>query len=387
MKHILRKLVYSAFLLILSGMITLPVRAADYTTSQYCLQGYRAQFALDQRFPEYANLCGDGATFTGNIGDPELYELAGDLYLTGASPTALNWELQPLGKYLIGVSRRLTGSGQMITVGAGIGALILLVLIARQGGLSWRVASVPSLLLALDALFRAHLFVPYLDMQVTFWATLSLYLLGRAWKAYPLIMIVLAALALTKSFSLGAVAWGAGVIYLCVAHPGEWRRYLKATLLIPPLYLLGYSAFFRTHSLADFLDLHILIIKFYRAYLPEYPWGEVWRTLTVGEWRSWWGDKGLLPVPEYSWLWPLATLGWIIAMLRYAARRQPTVLLHSIWIGMYLLFASVRLVFPRYLLPVLPSLYYLLVFELGSIIRGWHSHFFRSISKPTGIST
>lgn len=337
---------------------------SKYEQSQYCLSGYRSQFNIDQHNPSYRDLCGDGTNFGGNIDDPELYVLSGSHYLTGSSPVSINWELQPLTKYLFGFASAFTGNPMIIQYFMAVISLVLLYFVCRQF-MSLTLSLLPPLLLLVDPLFIDQLNAPYLDLSVVMW--LLLYLLFLSRRKYQIDWwwggVALGALALSKSFSLGIIVAGLGAI---VMYRSSLSFYIKSALIAILIYCLGYIMFFmRGGSIADFVTLHFDILRFYKSYVPEYPKGEIFRLIFTGEWRTWWGDKGLVASPLYSLLWPLSTITTFFAITQKKLRQKLSI--HLLWIFISLGFISLRLLFPRYLLPVLPSMYLVLVYSLSQI--------------------
>lgn len=349
---------------------TIESSQSKYEQSQYCLSGYRSQFNIDQHNPSYLELCGDGTSFNGNIDDPELYVLSGTHYLAGSSPVSINWELQPLTKYLFGISMRFFGNPMIIQYVMGVITLVLLYLLSKRL-MSPLLSLIPPLLLLVDPVFIDQLNAPYLDLSVVMWLLIYLLFLSRAkyhldwwWGG-----VALGALALSKSFSLGIIVAGLGFVAMYHTY---LRFYIKSILIAILIYCLGYVMFFvRGGSIADFVTLHLDILRFYKSYVPEYPKGEILRLIFTGQWRTWWGDKGLVASPLYSLLWPLSTITALFALTQKWLRQKLS--LHLLWIFISLVFISLRLLFPRYLLPVLPSMYLVLVYcvlQIGKKI--WH---------------
>ena len=342
--------------------VDLNTLSAAYRSSQYCLSDYRAQHRIDQLLPEYSRECDANPQFLGNIDDPELYTFAGERYLEGKSPASLNWESQPLTKYLFGLSSALFGTPLPIQFVLALLTLIVLYYLARSL-LPPYLSLIPPILLALDPLFRDQLVRPYLDLSVTFFALLWLLYLGQRDRAkWYLGGIILGALALSKSFSLGILAAVLGLI----TAP---RAYLKTLAVAVITYLFGYTMFFVTgHTLLDLLTLHVNTLRLYRSYVPEYPKGEVFRIIIIGAWRTWWGDKGLVPSPFYTPLWTIGLVSALYLALCRQVRKHHLLFLHLVWVFLVLGFISLRLVFPRYLLPLLPSLYLLLVVGVKNLL-------------------
>lgn len=344
-------------------LVISPVRAAEYSYSQYCLRGFRDQYRLDEHYPEYAGNCADGSEFRGNIDDPELYTLAGTHYLRGESPASINWELQPLVKYLFGL---FSFNPLLVQYLFAAGIVILLIKQFRLIGL------IASLIFFLDGLTREQLSHTYLDLGQTFFILLFFYLLSsfqsgkdKIWPA----MAALGAVALSKSFSVGLVVGGVGGVYLLLANKKLLKKYLYSLWLAVAVYILGYTAFFFYHPPLDFVTLHLDILRYYKSYVPEYPKGEIFRLIFTGQWRTWWDGNGLIPAPNWSLLWPVSLTAFAYAGLSRLHRRHPDLLPHLLWVGIYLLFISLRLVFPRYLLPILPSLYLILTSVILIILK------------------
>jgi hypothetical protein len=358
----------------------------SYEYSQYCLTGLRDQFGLDKLIPEYTEHCSSGAEFRGNIDDPELYVLAGSQYVRGVDPSAISWELQPLTKYLYGAVMSF-GIAPLVVQWLMFTLLLSTIyLLGRRLGMEKYQALLAPALLSFDSLIYEQLTRPYLDLTQTALITLTLYLLLRFVKKEVNLLpfaIVLGLVSLSKSFAMGGVLTLVAGIIIVLYRREMIATYLKSLCLTLCVYLLGYTMFFARHGIfnLDFINLHITILKFYKNYVPEYPWGEIWRVLMLGEWRTWWGAKGYQRVGEWSIWWPIGTVTMIPVFLTSKLEaKAPTIILLT-WTVIYLLFASIRLVFPRYLLPILPEIYLFSV-----IMLVWLYNLFNSTKKVNATS-
>lgn len=344
--------------------------STQYRYSQYCLQGYRDQHAIDVLLPEYVETCGNSTEFGGNIDDPELYTYAGITYLTGISPASINWETQPLTKYIFGISTSLFGTPLIAQLIIGLLILVSLYLLGRKVFPIY-IAVIPPILLMLDPLFRDQLTHTYLDLSVTLFILLWLLYLGSKsmQKFWWVGGVILGSLSLSKSFSLGILAALVGFLHIYLNFRAkDLFEYFKTLLLSVFMYLLGYVMFFvNGHTLMDFARLHLNILRMYKSYVPEYPKGEIFRIIVTGQWRTWWGDKGLVVSPFWSPLWMAGLIFSVYIGLSRRMRLKEALRLHLIWILLALTFISLRLVFPRYLLPVLPSLHLMLVYGIYRI--------------------
>lgn len=288
------------------------------------------------------------------IDDPPLYTYAGLRYIEGQDPSSVNFELQPLTKYVFGLATVWTGNPLFVQVIAYCLLIIGTYVLAEKiiGPSKWTI--IPSLLISLDPLSRQHAHIAYLDLMQA--VCILIALLGIP-KAKPMHMgVVIGLVALSKSFMIGVVVFA---VWLTVTL--KQIQIVKKTLVTAgaaiATYLIGYSMFFLNHrSFVDFINLHIDIIKLYKSYVPEYPKGEVLRIIYTGLWRKWYGDFGLAVVDQWWIFWPISTTVAILGFFRKKPRKphESAVILFMI---MYALIIGTRLIFPRYLLPILPLLY------------------------------
>lgn len=335
---------------------------------------------------DHSQYCVPDCEFRGNIDDPELYSLAGYHFVKGADPSQINPEVQPLTKYFFGLSILWFGTALPVQLIFGVLSLILLYYLGRHI-LGDYLALAPPLLLLIDPLFLDQLIRPFVDLSLTFWILLYLTFLSSSryqahwwWGA-----IVLGALSLSKSFSYGILfSLITMVIFYLQKTQDSSRLLLKIFGIALATYLAGYLAFFvRGNSISDFILLHYQILRLYKGYVPEYPKGEIIRLIFSGQWQTWWGDKGLIPSPFYSYAWPLALLAYFGTILTHL-RQHHQIRIHLVVITIVLLFISSRLMFPRYLLPALPSLYLVLAYLLHTLLNLLqlsHGRLIRSIPK------
>ncbi len=343
--------------------------AADYRYSQYCLIEFRKQFSLDTHYPEYSNNCSEGTEFRGNIDDPELYVLAGKYYVRGESPTSINWELQPLTKYFFGLFGNIP---RLVQYFYALGIFYLLFMLSKKTLLSsnFSIHIIPGILFITDNLTLEQLTNTYLDLGQTFFILLFVYYLWRYissnYRVYS-VSIALGLVALSKSFSIGILLGLSAFIAIYLIDKKKLGKYLWSLYISILVYLLGYTAFFVYHKPLEFLTLHIDILRYYKSYVPEYPKGEIFRIIFTGQWRTWWDNHDLIKVYSWSILWPISLLS-TLTLLKLKMRQNPLIFISTLWIVIYLLFVSLRLVFPRYLLPILPFAYLNLTYLLFHIV-------------------
>ena len=289
------------------------------------------------------------------IDDPPLYTLAGLRYVSGDDPTTINFEHQPLTKYLFGLTTVIFGNPlplQLFLYAALIGLTYGL---GRQILKSDRQALLPAVLVSFDPLIREHAHTAYLDLTV---AVLILLFLVSYKRLNPWVLgSLIGLIALSKSFMIGGLVFVSYGLYLIINHK-SLRQLSKIIASALSVYFLGYTAFFlHGHNLLDFINLHIKILRLYKSYVPEYPKGEVMRIIMTGYWRTWWGDKGLIVVPQWWLFWPVAALGSLINLVKTTKGKLKNLTLPMIFLLVYLLSINLKLVFPRYIIPTLPIMY------------------------------
>jgi len=180
-------------------------------------------------------------------------------------------------------------------------------------------------------------------------------------------MIWLGIGALSKSFSIGVLVFWISLFWLLWQKRSLLKNYLRNSIWAVVVYFLGYLMFFVTgNGLIDFFWLHWRILKLYASYVPEYPKGEILRIIFLGKWREWYDSFGLMKVKTWSILWPV---GFLAVVANFFRPKKNFAMLLSFWSLIYLVFIGLRLVFPRYLMVVLPNFYLLLAYFVSGHLR------------------
>jgi hypothetical protein len=292
--------------------------------------------------------------YRGIIEDDELYTLAGYRYLTGSSPDSINHETQPLQKYLYGLSVIIFGNAAIIQVCLAFGVLIATFLLSKNV-LPLPLAAIPPLLVSFDGLYAAQFATSYLDMGLTFFFLLGLLVVIKYPHAFKLQGLMVGCIALAKSFTHGIMFMAFTIIHSLINKTFKWQTTLIVTISSLAIYLISYGNYWLDHSLTDFFTLHLSILKLYAGYVPEYPKGEIVRIIIAGQWQTWFGDFGYRPVSEWWWLWPAGLISqFILTWQTFRRNLKPATKWLLIWSWIYFISLIPRLVFPRYLLPLIP---------------------------------
>ncbi len=327
------------------------------------------------------------------MGDPELYAYAGWRQIQGDDPTVINKEMPPLGKYLIGFSILLFKNQNVQALLFGVGLLAVIYLIGKEVIKDDVWSLLPVVLFSLEKHFQEGLTTSMLDLPFALFISLVLYCLIRGRKSpgwYLGTMIALALVATTKMYLVGFALLGVVGLYLLfllvVFRYKDLFWFLVFSPIFPIIYLSTYLVYFiNGHNLIDFKQLHFWIRHFARVQIPGYPKLEIWRILLLGQWHTWWGE-GIVRISQWSPLWLISFLSifptaWHLT--RKAIKKGTlknvkkelgkeenlTLLLLVIFPLSLLAMYSYGLPYPRYLLPVLPPLFILLVYNIKLISK------------------
>lgn len=310
------------------------------------------------------------------MGDAELYAYAAWRQINGQDPTEINGETPPLGKYFIGLSILIFRNQNLPSLLFGALLLLITFLISKKflHDLSW--ALVPVLLLAIDKLFLENILTSLLDLPFAFFSTLALLFLIKArenHKFYFLLTLTLAAVATTKTYlvGFGLVA----VIFIYLFFLFLFFRYKDIFWFIIALpffalfYVATYTAYFLNgHNFWDFKYYHFWVRHFARVQVENYPRFEILRILLLGKWKTWWDDSGVVSVNSWNPSWPIGTFISLISTFIGLLKKDLNLITLGIWIFSFLGMYAYGVPYPRYLLPVLPPLYIVMVYAFKLLL-------------------
>ncbi len=321
-----------------------------------------------------------GFAATELMGDADLYTYSGWALVQGEDHLRVDPTQPPMGKYLLGWSILLFGNGRWLSVLLAVACLAMVYVLSAHVLKNSLAAWLVVFLIGSDRTFLENINTTMLDLSLLFFTLVAIYSLLRGFQKeawFGLTMIALAGFAGTKMFMLGA-----GFVAAVCAFVVLWslikkeKRYLRFFLYFPFFvlaYLLIYARYFATgHTLVDFKYYHFWVRHFARVRVSGYPWGEVWRVFLTGRWLIWWPEGvpfRVVAVENWRLLWPMGflavlTTGW--GFLKKPAVADGVLL---VWIASLLAMFSFGVPYPRYLLPVLPPLYILLVDQVGKGIK------------------
>lgn len=320
----------------------------------------------------------NGYEFLGNMLDPDLYTYASLDYMRGGDPSRVNYETPPTGKYLFGLGFLLSGKIMSAQWLATFTLLGLLLVMANRIGLSWINGLLVCTLVVFDPLIFGHFKSVNMEILVAVVVLAGLGLLdewlrNRRMSVLWLLGATIGLLSGIKFFALGVMFGVYVMMILWIATECRAGKRMKNAVTVGLSaiwgYLVAYGVYFGYHGVSDFVRLQVSMIRLYRSYLPEYPWFEIWRIAILGKWNTWFAEPRMQRVAEYWLLWPVSIFtGFLGLRFKRLKRKQRLYYLLIGWVTVYMLFSSVHVVFPRYLITVLPITYLLTVATLAQIV-------------------
>ncbi|HEY5601314.1 MAG TPA: glycosyltransferase family 39 protein [Patescibacteria group bacterium] len=303
------------------------------------------------------------------LDDPKLYTIAGYNYVKGTSPGKMNIEHPPFVKYLFGISTLAFGNPSIVQVVFAFGSIITLIFLTFKLTNNLFLSNFAGLLLVRDELFQQQVAIPMLDIGGLFFVLLSILLFEKSVKNPKLLLLF----GIVQGLAVGSKT-GIFILPLVFLLYGVFfeRKLLKniifATLITFLTYLLLYFKVFLESGITGFVDLNIDVVRLYRSYLPEYPWGEIWRLLITGNWRVWFWETEFVKVPEWSLIWPIGAVALFFSTLYLIKKKNLILFSILVWSWLYLISSSTHVIFPRHLLLFLPFSYMLIVYCLNLLI-------------------
>ena len=321
------------------------------------------------------------------IGDHGLYAWAGWAYTEGENPILINSEMPPLGKYLIGVSLRLTTSVAVTGTIFSFTFLISLYLLSLQMIKDKYLSLVPLALISIERIFYSTLTVTMLDSLLLTFLCLGFYSILKTQdnkKWFIAASIFFGAVASTKFYVTGLLVILSVTTFFAVTK--KWKLLLYFSLsssLSLFVHALSYFRYFILGgSLRGYLGVQKFIWTFYSTGTTDVPTGSYWQLVFLNKWRVWWGPSWgefyTLTTKEWRLTWPIAGALVLILVTKllikiwrlWFKKGQPIHLEWIIlfWLLTYSAFLSLIGGWPHYMLLFLPFSSILLVRNIKRLL-------------------
>lgn len=358
------------FLVILSLTGSIRSHWQRYTTA------YDAAGELD--YYQHSNyLQGDKAGYLPS--DEQVHAVRGYQFIIQFSDPEKTLHDHPLlGTYLVGLSILLFDNPVVLSLFAGLLILFLVYQLAKIVTRDTNLAWLAVLIVSLEPLFIEQIGTSLLDIYLLLFslAAIVTYLKWRqtdnSW------FLVGSQLCLGFAFStkffltslpLFVALFGATLL------SGNFKLFLRHVLSLPLVilaYLLGHFSYFYFHpSLLQFARYQRYLISWWAGTPTIQPFG-VWSLIFQNRWQTWWGTREVIAAPGWWLGWPVLVGGGLLSLPILIIRKLRTVGIIPLYIFLVLNLAlfSLSLVFPRYLLLILPICLVLCLYTVKSAHSG-----------------
>lgn len=244
------------------------------------------------------------------IADEIVLSYASWYYIQGGSPIIVNSEYPPLGKYLVGSSIYFINSEKIPNIIFGITSLLSLFFLSHLVLKNIFFALIPVGLLAWERLFNEQfIFVPLFETFILTFYLLAIYffLKGLHKQRY----FLLSSLCIGFCWSIKPwmftipllLAWV--VFLLFVKHKiritASWLLSLPLALIV--LFLSYFQLIMQGWTLVKIMGVQKWILWYQTNAFSKI--GSLWPFVYLNRWYVWWGDNLVLPIAQWTVIWPL----------------------------------------------------------------------------------
>ena len=306
----------------------------------------------------------------GVMPDNALYNFAAGYYLRGGSPILVVPEAPPLGIYFLALSLFLFQNTRVVTYFFFYLTLLAFFLLARLVLKNLNLALATTLVFSFEKLYLNQLlYTPMLNIFQLCFILFSFFFFLQWLETKKRKELVFA------SLSLGATA---SVMFFITALVmfASWTLFLLVKKRWPQVFSLVFWSGLSTYLVLSLSYLRVLIAEpnLFRV-LKIQKWifwfhqgkltlvGTIWPLIFFNRWQTWWADRAIISDPQWWWGLPvLFGASFLFSFVFFKQKRQDQKLeVIIIWFLVYSLFISFGQVNIRYLLPILPFLYLILI--------------------------
>lgn len=344
-----------------------------------------------------------------NLPDEYIYSLAAWRYVHGENPAIFNADQPPLGKYIIGFGILLFHNEKITTPIFVVLTILVFFVLCRVILKDFLLATIATTVFSFEKLLLVQMvYAPLLDIYQLFFILLSLLFAVLSFKKASYLLPTMIAVGLvmaTKYFATGVVLLASlfvdAIIQLVYEYltsvkkksANLWSRlrclistkriiYLIATTPIAVLtLLLAYlPAYWQGYNPRMILGVQHYIYVFHSEKIHVSPL-DVWQLLLFNRWHVPW-DNTIRQSVDWQITWPLITITSIImAIVIFRRNKQKKndkdtgtnsemMQFMVVWSILYIATLMSANLLPRYVLPLLPSLYILSAALVQYIWRG-----------------
>lgn len=306
----------------------------------------------------------------GIMPDNALYNFAAGFYLHGGNPILVNPEHPPLGKYLLALSILSFQNTKVVTYFFFYLTILAFFLLAKIILKNINLGLLITFVFTSEKLFLNQLqYTPMLNIfQLCFllfaFYFFILWLEKKDQKYLFFASLSLAAAAAVMFFITAAVVFLSWLVFLGLKK--EWRKIARLTLWVSCLIYLILTLSYTRTLLEEPNPLKVLSIQKWIFWFHQ---GKltlvltIWPLIFCNRWQTWWADRAIIQDPQWWLGLPiLFTLSFLICFI-YLKRKlkDQSLEVMMIWFLTYCVFISFGQANIRYLLPILPFLYLIII--------------------------
>lgn len=334
------------------------------------------------------------------ISDSDLYSYIGYKYIKGQNPLYLNAEHLTIGKYLIGLSIKLTNNQNFLT-------LILILIIFLIGFFfvkkltgSLFLSSILLIFFSMDSFFKDMIINgPLLDIFQLFFLLISFLLFIDWYKNKKNNKLVFTGINLglfaTSKFYLTLLPVLLTIFLFLIFQKESLKKIIfYMTFLITIIFITFIStyivSFYKGTNIQEFVKSQKWIFNFWRfnSLNQVDAKGNFLKLVLFNKWKIWWNNKNYINYQYWDISWPLFYItGLIIAIYNFknylfnfinqskiekeneSIKLNFYIKLFSIWIINYSFYLIFIPIYPRYLILIYPFIYLLIILFFAKIIK------------------
>jgi hypothetical protein len=331
-----------------------------------CVYFQWESFSLSYSLEEYNQMYAQSQYVLGEksnspMGDGDIYVYSGIKYITGESPTSINFEHPPLTKMLFGASYLLFGLPNIALIP------VFLILVISFWSLSGSIFKEDKYRYLSLGFFLLHSTVfkevgrTMLDLPQTAFLLLVTVCFYRLIKHPNTVNIILfgisSGLLLASKYAFPLIG-----VYLFLLALSAFTnkisivKILIAALIAAIVYLGTYAGFFLSaNSLLDFVKFEWWRWNWYQGKVDN-PKLLIFQVIFLGRYQKWWDVSGdYVYFPHWSLLWPFTVIMYLLSWFRGKIDYKHPLFPYKVWILFSLIILSLGAYEDRFLMPLIPG--------------------------------
>jgi hypothetical protein len=310
------------------------------------------------------------------IPDETAYSYVSGAYLKGASPIMIQPDVPPLGKYLIGLSIALFNNQNIVI---GLTYLIFIAgcyTLAKLIGMSIFQSALVTLCISFEPLISDQIkYMPLMDIimiNLHIWAIIfcGAGIQKQKAKMFLFGIIFIGMAMMVKIFTISLPLYVIVNIFWIIKFPKQIKIPIIGVLLTLIIFCLTYGRiYWDGKTPIDVFRIQKWILWYHRSKINHL--FTVWPLIFLNRWYVWWGDQTVITDKSWSLTWPFVFGGAIIYFFKNGINKilkfEATLQIIIVWVLGYSIMMSFGQATARYLLPILPYVYFLTILVLHSI--------------------